>query len=171
MEVHTNLWGPSPTQSLGGRKYYIAFTDDSIHYTMLTILQSKDEALDMYKSYAVWVYTQHGVRIKHLRSDHGGEYTRGKFTKFLKEQGTKRRLTTYDTPQHNSVAELLNCRLVEHVHTVLHQSRLPKMLWAEALHFVIWVKNRTLTRALGNVTPFEKLTRKKPNIAGVPEWG
>jgi len=67
--------------------------------------------------------------------------------------------------------ELLNRRLVEHVHAVLHQSGLLKMLWAEALHFVIWVKNCTLTQALGNITPFEKLTGKKPNIAGVPKWG
>jgi len=171
VEVHTDLWGPSPTQSLGGRKYYIAFTDDSTCYTTLTILRSKDEALNAYKAYAAWAHTQHGVQIKRLRSDCGGEYTGGEFTKFLKEQGTERRLTTHDTPQHNGVAESLNCCLVEHMHAVLHQSGLPKMLWVEALHFVIWVKNRTLTWALGNVTPFEKLTGKKPNIAGVPEWG
>jgi len=66
VEVHTDLWGPLPTQSLGGRKYYIAFTDDSTQYTALTILRSKDEALDAYKSYAAWVHTQHGVHIKHL---------------------------------------------------------------------------------------------------------
>jgi len=43
-------------------------------------------------------------------------------------------------------------------------------LWTEALHFIVWVKNRTLTRVLGNITPFERLTGQKPNIAGVPEW-
>jgi len=118
----------------------------------------------------MWAHTQHGMQIKRLRSDCGGEYTGGEFTKFLKEQGTKCQLTTHDTPQHNGVAESLNCHLVEHMCAVLHQSGLPKTLWAEVLHFVIWVKNRTLTRTLGNVTPFEKLTRKKPNI-GVPEWG
>jgi len=171
MEVHTDLWGPLPTQSLEGRKYYIAFTDDSTHYMMLTILWSKDEALDTYKAYVAWAHTQHGVWIKHLHSDCGGEYTRGEFTKFLKEQGTERRLTTHNIPQHNGVVELLNCHLVERMHTVLHQSGLPKTLWAEALHFVIWVKNRTLTQALGNIMPFEKLTGKKPNITGVPEWG
>ena len=45
------------------------------------------------------------------------------------------------------------------------------MLWAEAMNFVVWVKNRTLTRILGNTTPLEKLTGQKPNLAGVPEWG
>jgi hypothetical protein len=45
------------------------------------------------------------------------------------------------------------------------------MLWAEALHFVVWVKNQTLTKALGNIMPFERLTGQKPNLTGVPEWG
>src|SRR5882672_8762420 len=114
---------------------------------------------------------EHGVRIKRLRSDHGGEYTGNEFTKFLAEQGTECRLTTHDTPQHNGVAESLNRRIMERVHTCLIQSGLPKPLWAEAANFVIWVKNCTTTKVLGDVTPHKKLTRWKPNLAEVPEWG
>ena len=80
-------------------------------------------------------------------------------------------LTTHDTPQHNGVAESLNRRLMERVRALLHRSGLPPELWAEALQFIVWVKNRTLTKVLGNVMPFEKLTGRKPNLAGVPEWG
>ena len=32
-EVHTDIWGPSPLESLGGRRYYITFTDDHTCYT------------------------------------------------------------------------------------------------------------------------------------------
>jgi hypothetical protein len=170
-EVHSDVWGPSPMLSVGKSKYYITFTDDFSCYTRLTTMCTKDGALQAYKDYAAWAYTQHGARVKHLHSDHGGEYTGGEFTSFLKEQGTERRLTTHDTPQHNGVAESLNRRLIERVRALLHQSSLPKTLWAEALHFIVWVKNRTLTKALGNVTPFERLTGRKPNLAGVPEWG
>jgi hypothetical protein len=28
-EIHTDVWGPSPTHSLGGRCYYVSFTDDA----------------------------------------------------------------------------------------------------------------------------------------------
>jgi len=170
-EVHTDVWGPSPMLSVSKQKYYITFTDDSTCYTCIDILFTKDEAFNKYKKYMAWAHTQHRVRIKRLCSDRGGEYTSGAFTQFLKEQGTECHLTTHDTLQHNGVTESLYRCLVEHVRALLHQSGLPPMLWAEALHFVVWVKNRTLTKALGNVTPFEKLTGRKPNIAGVPEWG
>ena len=170
-EVHSDLWGPAPVPSMGGRRYYASFTDDHSRYTKLAIVRHKDGTLDAYKEFAQWVHTQHGVRIKRLRSDRGGEYTGEAFTKFLKEQGTERRLTTHDTPQHNGVAESLNRRIMERVRAFLAQSGLPNFLWAEAAQFVVWLKNRTPTKVLGNVTPYEKVTGLKPNLAGIPEWG
>ena len=170
-EVHTDVWGPSSLQSLGGRKYYITFTDDHTRFTQLALLRTKDEALNAYKTFAAWASTQHGVKIKRLRSDRGGEYTGNEFTSFLNSQGTERRLTTHDTPQHNGVAESLNRRLLERVRAVLHHSQLPKNLWGEAIQFVVWLKNRTTTRALGKITPYEQLYKSKPDLGGVPEWG
>ena len=170
-EVHTDLWGPAPVQSLGGRAYYVTFTDDYSRYTTLTPLRTKDETLDAYKTFAAWARTQHGVKIKRLRSDRGGEFTGNDFTKFLNAEGTERRLTTHDTPQHNGVAESLNRRLMERVRAFRIQADLPKFLWVEAARFVVWLKNRSLTRLLGTATPYERLTGRKPNLAGVPEWG
>jgi transposase InsO family protein len=171
-EIHTDLWGPSPVRSLGGRRYYVTFTDDFSRFTWVHTLRSKDETLQSYRAFANWALTQYNVKIKILRSDRGGEYTGREFTKFLQEQGTERRLTTHDTPQHNGVAESLNRRLLERVRAILHHSDLPKNLWAEALHFAVWLKNRTSTKTLGNkTTPFEKLHGDKPNLSGVPEWG
>jgi len=170
-ETHLDLWGPSPTPSMGGRRYYVTFTNDHSHYSSLTVLRTKDETLEAYKAYATWMYMQHSVQIKRLWLDRGGEYTSNEFTKFLAEQGTECRLTTHDTPQHNGVVESLNRRIMECVCACLIQSGLPKSLWVEAVNFVIWVKNRTTTKVLSDVTPHEKLTGRKPNLAGVPEWG
>jgi len=156
---------------MGRMRYYVTFTDDHSCYSSLTMLCTKDETLEAYKAYAVWMYMQHGVQIKRLRSDRGGEYTSNEFTKFLTEQGTECRLTMHDTPQHNGVAESLNRHIMECVHACLIQSGLPKSLWVEAVNFVIWVKNRTTTKVLSDVTPHKKLTGQKPNLAGVPEWG
>jgi len=170
-EVHSDVWGPSPVPSLGRRRYYVTFTNDYSHHTWLTAMCMKDETLAVYKAYAAWLLTQHGVKIKQLHSDHGGEYTGGTFSKFLVDQGTEQRLTTHDTPQHNGVAESLNCHLMERVCAFLIQAALPKALWAEAAHFVIWLKNHTTTRVIGDATPLERASGRKPNLAGLPEWG
>ena len=170
-EVHTDLWGPLPTPSLGGCKYYVTFIDDHTCYTSAKILCSKDQTLNVYKAYAAWAHTQQGAWIKQLCSDRGGEYTGTDFTAFLQGEGTEHWLTMHNTPQHNGVAEALNCQLVEHVHALLHQSRLPKTLWAEALLYTVWLKNCTLTCMLGTVMPYEHLHKSKPNLAGVLEWG
>ena len=170
-EVHTDVWGPSPTASLGGRRYYVTFTDDHSRYTRLEVLRTKDEAFEAYKSFAAWAKTQHGATIKRLRSDRGGEFTSNDFTAYLRQQGTERRLTTADTPQHNGVAESLNRRLMERVRAMMHQANLPKNLWAEAIHHAVWLKNRTSMKVLGNQTPCKRLYKTKPNFAGVPEWG
>jgi hypothetical protein len=44
-EVHSHVWGPSQISSLGGRKYYITFTDDHTRFTQLMPLRTKDKAL------------------------------------------------------------------------------------------------------------------------------
>ena len=98
MEVHTDLWGPLPTPSLGGCKYYVTFTDDHMHYTSAKILCSKDQMLNAYKAYAAWVHTQHRAQIKQLCSDRGGKYTGTDFMMFLQGEGTEHWLTMHNTP-------------------------------------------------------------------------
>jgi Reverse transcriptase (RNA-dependent DNA polymerase) len=44
-------------------------------------------------------------------------------------------------------------------------------LWGEAFYHAVWLKNRTSTRALGVITPYERLHGHKPNLGSVPEWG
>ena len=48
---------------------------------------------------------------------------------------------------------------------------MPKSLWGEAIHFIVWVKNRVTTWVLGNVTPYKQLNGSKPDLSRVPEWG
>ena len=93
------------------------------------------------------------------------------FTAYLRQQGTKRRLTTADTPQHNGIAKALNHRLLEHVRAMLHQAELLKYLWAKAIRHAVWLKNRTSTKAIGKTTPYEHLYNRKPNLSNLPEWG
>ena len=43
-QVHSNLWGPAPVESINWKKYYVSFTDDYSQYTNVYFLTTKDEA-------------------------------------------------------------------------------------------------------------------------------
>ena len=170
-EVHSDLWGPAPVETISRKKYYISFTDDHSRYTNVYFLLTKDKAFNFYQAYEAWLSTQHNTRIKCLRSDRGGEYLSTEFSDHLKKAGTVRRLTVHDTPEHNGVAEHLNRTILEKVRAMLHESGLPKFLWAEATAHAVYLKNCTWTHTLGNTTPYEILNGSKPNLANLQPWG
>ena len=119
----------------------------------------------------MWANMQFNAKIKRLRSDRGGGFLGEQFSCHLRANGTERKLTVHDTPEHNGVAERLNRTLIERVRAVLHVSSLPKLLWGEAIIHMVWLKNRTSMRSLGNKSPYEMLYKKKPNLSKVPTWG
>jgi hypothetical protein len=170
-EIHTDLWGPAPVATLGGRRYYISFTDDKTQLTYLHLLRQKSDAFDTYKQFEAWCSTQHSAQVKTLHSDRGGEYLGKAFTMHLQAAGTKQKLTVHDTPQHNGVTERLNCTLMEKVRAMLHDSGLQRTLWGEAVKHAVWLKNRTPTKALDGGTPLEATTGKKPNLSRTRPWG
>jgi len=170
-EVHSDLWGPAPVATKGGKRYYVTFIDDKTRLTNLYFLAKKSDAFKSYKDYEAWCDTQLGAKIKVLHSDHGGEYEGQEFILYLNSRGTERKRTVHDTPQHNGVAEHRNRVIVERVRALLHASGLPKSLWGEAARHVVWLLNRTSTKAVKGNTPYEAVFGKKPDLSKVREWG
>jgi hypothetical protein len=115
--------------------------------------------------------TKHGIQLKKLRSDRGGEYLSDEFSAHLAKAGTIRQLTVHDTPEYNGVSEWLNRTLLVKIRAMLHDSGLPKFLWGEAAKHAAYLKNRTWTRALDKTTPYEIMTGKKPNLSNLHPWG
>ena len=93
-EIHSDVWGPLRMPMIRKKEYYASFTDNATRYTRISLLGGKDDTFDAYRECEAWAETQHGVKIKCLRSDHGGEYTSNKFSAHLKARGTECRLTT-----------------------------------------------------------------------------
>jgi transposase InsO family protein len=169
--VHTDLWGPAKTASIGGCSYYISFTDDYSRETVVRFLKLKSEALTTFKQYEAYVSRQHpGARLCKVRSDRGGEYLSAEFDKYLKDQGITRQLTVHDSPQQNGVAERLNRTLVEHARAMLLAKDLPKFLWAKAINYATWLKNRLPSRTIPGHTPYELINKSKPNLAAAHEF-
>ncbi|GJZ23122.1 retrovirus-related pol polyprotein from transposon TNT 1-94 [Tanacetum coccineum] len=100
--------------------------------------------------------TQTCRKIKHLRTDNGGEYKNDLFTKFCEDEGIVRHFTVRHTPQQNGVAERMNRTLLEKVQCMLSNAGLGKEFWAEAVTYACHLVNRLPSTAIDGKTPFEK---------------
>jgi transposase InsO family protein len=109
--------------------------------------------------------------IKILRSDQGGEYKSGDFNKYCKDNGIVQQFTVPHTPQQNGVAERKNRTLVECACSMMKGKNLSNAFWVEAINTAVYLKNRSPTRCLDNVTPLEALYGSKPAVHNLKVFG
>ena len=134
--IHTDVWGPTKTASLGGKHYFVTFVDDFSRRVWVYTLRSKDEVFETFLIWKKMVENQTGRKIKVLRSDNGTEYRN-------------------DTSQQNGVAERMNRTLLEKVRCMLSNVCLGKQFWAEAVMYSSHLINRLPSAALNGKTPLE----------------
>ena len=66
----------------------------------------------------------------------------------------------------------MNRTLVEVVRSMLTGAHLPPQFWAEALATAVYpLRNRSLTKSLKNLTPFEAWTGRKPSVNHLKVFG
>ena len=87
-EIHSDVWGLVPVQTINGREYYSSFTDDYSQYTHLYLLCTKGQVFDTYKAYEAGLMTQHKTHIKKICYAWGGEYLSGKSDDHIYKAGT-----------------------------------------------------------------------------------
>jgi transposase InsO family protein len=170
--VHSDICGPMRTASLHGRAvYFITFIDDYTRFTVVYAIRHKSEAFQCFLAYKAYAENATGKRLRRLRSDGGGEYNSGQFNDYLRAHGITRQTTPAYTPEHNGVAERANRTLVESAKCMLHTAQLPPAYWALALATAAFLRNRSPTRALQRMTPYEAWTGVKPSLAGLRVFG
>jgi hypothetical protein len=118
-----------------------------------------------------WILTQFGKKLRILNSDRGGEYLGDLFTAYLVSQGIIRKLSVHDTHQESGVAKQQNCTIGKQMRALLHASGLLKNMWAEAARHAVWLLNRTTTKAVDGMTPYEVAFSKKPDLRGLRDFG
>ena len=110
------------------------------------------------------VETSTGRKLKILCSDNGGEYTSNGFEAYtcMTAEGVCHELTVPKTPQQNGVAECMNRTLVEMARSMLIGANMPQRFWAEAVSTAAYLQNRSPTKAIQGITPYEAWTGDKP---------
>nr|GEZ31845.1 ribonuclease H-like domain-containing protein [Tanacetum cinerariifolium] len=86
-------------------------------------------------------------------------------------KGIKREFSVPRTPQQNRIMERKNRTLIEAARTMLADSLLPILFWAEAVNTSCYVQNRVLVTKPQNKTPSELLIGRTPSIGFMRPFG
>ena len=117
-------------------------------------------SIDKFEIFKEEVENQHDLKIKIVRSDHGGEYygrhtpygqVPGPFARFLQENGIVAQYSTPGEPQQNGVAERRNHTVMDMVRSMMSYSTLPINLWIEALKTAIYTLNRVPSKLVPKI--------------------
>ena len=169
--VHSDVCGKVNAKSLGGAEYFLTFIDDFTHYTWVYVLNKKSDVFKCFVEWKALVENRSSRKLKILRTDNGGEYVSSEFGDYLRSEGIRHERTIPKTPEQNGVAERMNRTLVEAVRPMLADAKLPHSFWAEAVSTAIYLRNRSPTKALKDMTPFEAWTKEKPKIEHLRVFG
>ncbi|GKD37350.1 reverse transcriptase domain-containing protein, partial [Tanacetum coccineum] len=86
-------------------------------------------------------------------------------------KGIKKEFSIARTPQQNGVAERNNRTLIKAAKTMLADSLLPTVFWAEAVNIACYVLNRVLVTKPHNKTPYELVIGGPPSISFIRPFG
>ena len=62
--IHSDVWGPSPINSIGGSRYFVVFVDDYFGYRWVFFMRFRDKLLNIYRNFANMFKTEFSKTIK-----------------------------------------------------------------------------------------------------------
>ncbi|WJX61599.1 hypothetical protein P8452_46671 [Trifolium repens] len=169
--LHIDLFGPVSTASINGKKYGLVIVDDYSRWTWVKFLRVKDDAYDVFNIFCTQVQSEKSLKILKIRSDHGGEFENEPFATFCEDHGIIHEFSAPRTPQQNGVVERKNRSLQEMARTMMHETKLAKYFWAEAVNTTCYIQNRIYIRPMLNKTTYELFKGRKPNISYFHQFG
>jgi hypothetical protein len=169
--LHGDLVGPFEVKTKSGYQYAFNLVEDSTGENLVLLLRRKSDALPVFRDLFQTIRTQHGVLVKVLRTDNGGEFVSGSFKKFCNSQGILQQFTVPYTPAQNGRAERTNRTLVEMTRCLLSQADLPKQYWGDAIVHSAYIRNRLPSSRLGGDSPYYRKHGVQPVLDNLIPFG
>ncbi|GKB15594.1 putative ribonuclease H-like domain-containing protein [Tanacetum coccineum] len=144
--LHMDLFGSTSVRSINHKTYCLVVTDDFSRFSWVFFLASKDETSGILKRFITEIENQ------------------------LNHKDTKE-FSVARTLQQNGVAERKNMTLIEATRTMLADSLLPTVFWAEAVNTACYVLNRVLVTKPHNKTPYKLIIGRPPSISFMRPFG
>ena len=136
--------------------------DDFTRYTWVMLLNDKAKAPK--KMIHLCKQVEKDTVIARIRSDHGREFENTKLATFCNDQGIHQEFFSPKTPQQNGIMERKNRVVQEMARVMLHNKKLPKSFWGEAVNTACHTLNRVYFRPDSKKTPYELWRGKKPVV-------
>ncbi|GJW17310.1 putative ribonuclease H-like domain-containing protein [Tanacetum coccineum] len=99
------------------------------------------------------------------------EFKNRVMSEFCEKKGIKKEFSVSRTPQQNGVAERRNKTLIEAARTMLVDSKLPTIVWAEAVNTACYVQNRVLVVKTHKKTLYELFRGRTPSLSFMRPFG
>uniref|UniRef100_A0A2N9HH13 Integrase catalytic domain-containing protein n=1 Tax=Fagus sylvatica TaxID=28930 RepID=A0A2N9HH13_FAGSY len=169
--VHADLWGPAPSVSLNGFRFYLVLVDEYTKFTWVYLLTHKSETFTLFKQFTALIHNQFKQSVQIFRTDCGGEFTSTAFNTFCADNGIIHQLSCPHTPQQNGVAERKHKHLIQCALALLSQSNLPISYWSYAVSTAAHLINKLPTPLLSDKSPWESLFHTKPTLSHLRAFG
>lgn len=124
--IHSDVVGPMTAVSTGGAKYNVSFVDDATRYNHISEIKNKSQVFSCFVNFLNTVEQFHGIHIKILKTDRGGEYTSNEIKSYLDEKGIISERAPPETPEQNPVSELFDRSISERVRAIMIDGGIPK---------------------------------------------
>jgi hypothetical protein len=149
----------------------LLLVDDLSRYMWVMILGSKGEATNAIRRVQVAAKAECGHKLRVLRTDNGGEFTAAEFASYCVDEGVQRHYSVPYSPQQNGVVERRNQTVVGMTLALLKQRGMPAVFWGEAVVTAVYILNRSPTKALNGMTPYEAWHGRKPAVSHLWVFG
>nr|GEW95262.1 retrovirus-related Pol polyprotein from transposon TNT 1-94 [Tanacetum cinerariifolium] len=132
---------------------------------------TKDETTCIVKKFITEIENLVEKKVKVIRCDNGTEFKNSVMNDFCIMKGIRREFRVARTLQKNGVAKRRNKTLIEAARTMLADSKLPTIFWAEVVNTACYVQNRVLVVKHHNKTPYELFRGRTPALSFMRPFG
>jgi hypothetical protein len=169
--VSFDLWGPSRTQSSGGKLYFMPIVDAGTSFKHGAYLPDKSDlstiaAFDVFRAKAEALT---GRKIRRLRTDRAFESAA--WETYCQKHGIIHEFTAPYSSAQNGLAERAIRTTMDDVRTLLNDSGLGHSYWAEAAAFSVDTRNMVPSRRHPGKVPLESFTGKRQSVSHFRVFG
>jgi hypothetical protein len=97
--------------------------------------------------------------------------TAAEFASYCADEGVQRHYSALYNPQQNGIVERRNQTVVGMARALLKQRGMPAVFWGEAVVTAVYILNRSPTKALNRMTPYEAWHGRKPVVSHLRVFG